>query len=229
MKKIYKVQKFKTDSDWLLHRGIGGSSASAILNQNPYMSANELYDQIVFHSKKESDYENEVTIRGKSLEPLIRNEFKFFYKDTFKVIEPPKHNWIFKRIDKPFLTASLDGVLIDLKTKEKGVLEIKTKEVKSESEALKWELGTIPQNYYIQCLHYLMVTGFTYCFIVSHLIKKNYQTNELEWVKMNIQKIYRKGKEEELVALENIETNFYKNCLDHKRPRAIFEVLRRRE
>ena len=228
MKKIYKVEKFNSKNDWLNHRGIGGSSASALLNQNPYLSPNELYDSIVYPHKN-IDYQTESTIRGTKLEPNIRNEFAILHKDLFKVTNPPKNNWLFRRIDKPYLTASLDGLLKDLKTGETGILEIKTKEIRKDSEAVEWENGLIPQNYYIQCLHYLMVTGFTFCYLVAHLIKRDYQTGEVEWIKVNTQKIYREGKEEEIKKLEEVETRFYLNCQKRIRPKVIIKALRLKE
>ena len=41
--KNYTKEKFKTKSEWLNNRGLGGSGASALLNANPYQSALDIY------------------------------------------------------------------------------------------------------------------------------------------------------------------------------------------
>ena len=39
MRKKYKVEHFKSREEWLSNRGLGGSSASAIVGFNPWMNA----------------------------------------------------------------------------------------------------------------------------------------------------------------------------------------------
>ena len=64
---------------------------------------------------------------------------------------------MYRRIDKPYMTATLDGKLVEIATGRKGILEIKTREIKNREDAENWQNGKIPDNYYIQCLHYLSV------------------------------------------------------------------------
>jgi predicted phage-related endonuclease len=74
-----------------------------------------------------------------------------------------------KHKDYPFLFGTLDGELTDNETGKKGVLEIKTTEVLSSMHKEKWN-DQIPQNYYIQILHYLAVTGYEFV-VLRALIK----------------------------------------------------------
>ncbi len=219
----FVLLKCNSKDDWLNKRGLGGSSASAILGVNPYMSANDLYDAFKFPSERKS-FSNEATERGNYLEPLIRQTFGYLNKGVFKIIAPPRNNWIFYRKDKEWMTASLDGILIRKRDNERGVLEFKTREVRSRAEFEEWKNGTIPNNYYIQTLHYLNVTKFTYAYIVSYLILKDYESGEVLDMYMNTQTIYAEDRTKDLEILEKEETYFYENTQKGIRPRAFIEV-----
>ena len=56
--------------------------------------------------------------------------------------------------------ASLDGELTD-QDGRKGILEIKTTNILQSMQREKWR-DQIPDNYYIQVLHYLLVTEYEF-------------------------------------------------------------------
>ena len=65
------------------------------------------------------------------------------------------------------MQASLDGELVD-QDGRKGILEIKTTNILQSMQYEKWK-DRIPDNYYIQVLHYLLVTGWQFVVLRAHL------------------------------------------------------------
>lgn len=68
--------------------------------------------------------------------------------------------------DFPFGHASLDGWLID-QNGRRGILEIKTANI-GQGTLAKWK-DQVPPNYYVQTLHYLLITGFDFVVLKSQL------------------------------------------------------------
>ena len=66
------------------------------------------------------------------------------------------------------MQASLDGELTDPEGRQ-GILEIKTTNILQSMQREKWN-DRIPDNYYIQVLHYLLVTGYQFVVLRAHLI-----------------------------------------------------------
>lgn len=220
---MIKCIKFKSRNEWLDGRRLGGSSASAILNASKYLTANELYDELIYPEKKE-DKGNEATERGNALEPLIRKEFETL-NPKFKVKNPPKNNWIFVNSKYPKMSASLDGIIQNKETKEKGFIEIKTREVRSRREIEEWKNEKIPQNYFIQLMHYFLITEFSYCCLASHLIVRNFDTGNVEEVQVVYQWFYRKDYEKDIENLKKMELKFLSNCEKHIRPKPKIKIL----
>lgn len=230
MTKIFTIEKYKTKEEWLSNRGFGGTSASAIMGKNPYMSKIELYDSIV-NGLNKKNVSNKATEFGTNLEPLIRNEFIYDYKDIIKVKEPPKGNWLFRRIDKPYLTASLDGELkllnpfLNLKKGSKGILEIKTRELRGYKELEEWASGILPQHYYIQVLHYLLITNYDFAILRARLRLVDYETKLITQVVVKDFVIKRSEVVDELKLLEKKETEFYEeNIVKKQRPKFIIKI-----
>lgn len=65
------------------------------------------------------------------------------------------------------MQASLDGELTD-QDGRRGILEIKTTNILQSMQKEKWR-DRIPDNYYIQVLHYLLVTGYEFVELCAHL------------------------------------------------------------
>ena len=67
----------------------------------------------------------------------------------------------------PWAHASLDGELVDLDGR-RGILEIKTTNILQSMQWEKWD-NRIPDNYYIQVLHYLLVTEYDFVVLKAQL------------------------------------------------------------
>ena len=67
----------------------------------------------------------------------------------------------------PWAHASLDGELVDPDGR-RGILEIKTTNILQSMQWQKWD-NQIPDNYYIQILHYLLVTEYDFVVLKAQL------------------------------------------------------------
>lgn len=84
-------------------------------------------------------------------------EYKVDYHE-FRILQSKKY---------PFMQASLDGELTD-QDGRKGILEIKTSSINQSMQYAKWK-DQIPDNYYAQILHYLLVTGWDFVVLRARL------------------------------------------------------------
>lgn len=218
IKQLYRKETFKTKEDWLKNRGFGGSSASAILGKNPYMSKLELYRAIVMPNDHQIVKQNESMNYGTRCEPLIRKIFAYDFREKYRV-HSPKDNEMYRRIDKPYLTATLDGILTEKKTKRKGVLEIKTHDIRNRSDEKLWS-DRIPDNYYIQVMHYLMVMNdFDFVVLTAKLRFYDYfnaDGKKLLRTEMRYYYIERSEVLKELEYLEKKETEFWEYNITKK-------------
>ncbi len=161
---ITRIQ-FDSMEEWLVNRkGIGGSDASAILGLNPYKTNQELW-------MEKKGQMSPVDISGKSYvkygndaEPLLRALFALDYPE-YKV-EYYDNNMIINK-KYPWAHASLDGELMDPDGR-RGILEIKTTNILQSMQWEKWD-NRIPDNYYIQVLHYLLVTEYDFVVLKAQL------------------------------------------------------------
>ena len=134
--------------EWLAKRdeSIGASESGAILGLNPWRTAVDVW---IEKTNETQPLEDNLNMRlGRDLEPVIQ---KLFEEETNLKVR--KDNKI--RIDDEynFITTNLDGVVIG----EKVPVEYKT--------MTKWE-GEIPDYYYCQIQHQMMVTNTPYCYFV---------------------------------------------------------------
>lgn len=152
--------------EWLDSRKnrIGGSDASAVLGLNPYKSNVDLWLEKKGEIETEDISDKSYVKYGTNAEYYLRELFKLDFPQ-YKV-EYYENNMIIN--DKyPFAHASLDGELTDEEGR-KGILEIKTTNILQSMQKEKWK-DKIPDNYYIQILHYLMVTEYDFVVLKAQL------------------------------------------------------------
>lgn len=169
--------------EWLQKRkkGIGGSDAAAVIGQNPYMTNVELWE-IKTGRKEQADISDKEAVKfGVAAEDHIRQMFildypKFYVKhESFKTYENIKH---------PFIRGSFDGEITDGESGRSGVLEIKTGTIRRAADWEKWggkdfKEIKIPQNYYIQILHYFLVReDFEFAILKARLTELNYNNSD---------------------------------------------------
>ena len=165
----YKIYDFPNESAWLTGRmnGIGGSDASAIVGMNPYKTNIDLFEEKTGRRAAADISGKPYVIYGKLAEAPIRELFKLDYPEyqvehyDFRILQS---------IQYPFMQASLDGELTDADGR-RGILEIKTTNILQSMQYEKWK-DRVPDNYYIQVLHYLLVTGYEFVVLRAHLVSE---------------------------------------------------------
>ena len=133
--------------EWLEYRrkSIGGSDAASILGLNPYSSPYSVWaDKLGLLPEKE---DTEAMRLGRDLEDYVA---KRFTEATGKKVR--RENHILINPDYPFAHANVDRVIIG----EDAGLECKTT---STLNLKRFKNGEFPETYYVQCVHYMMITG----------------------------------------------------------------------
>lgn len=165
-----EVIAFSTRDEWLKARAqkIGGSDASCIVGMNPYKTNQDLYLEKTGVVTPEDIGGKDFVRYGVQAEPILRQLFGI---DHPEIQITYTENNMFMNPDYPWAHASLDGWLTD-KDGRLGVLEIKTTNILQSMAKEKWH-DRIPDNYYIQILHYMMVTGAEFA-VLKALLRFDY-------------------------------------------------------
>jgi len=206
--------------DWLAARRnfIGGSDASAVLGMNPYKTNIELWEEKTGLLVPEDISDKPYVKYGHEAEPLLRGLFALDFPE-YEVHYQDNNLWLNDQY--PWAHASLDGWLTELETGRMGILEIKTTNILQSMQKEKWN-DRIPDNYFIQVLHYLMVTGFDFAILKAQL-RFDFKGDIMHQVKHY--KIERADVLEDLKYLESSERNFWKYVQERKRPGLVLPAI----
>ena len=190
-----EVYGYDNEDDWykLREKRIGGSDVGAIIGVNSYKSIIDVY---IDKTEGSSFKGNNATHWGHMLEGTIIKEFASRHSE-FIVYQAP-----YSVIDD-FLIANLDGILKDKENGEYGVLEIKTTNAFNYKD---WDGDVIPQYYYAQVQHYLMLTGYKFAYIAVLIGGQQYKEFKIE------------RNEEDISLIRNKATEFYQENLLKKIP-----------
>lgn len=171
--------------EWLEHRSktIGGSDASAILGMNNYCSPYTVWADKLGKLPPKDD--NEAMRIGRDLESYVAQRFT---EKTGKKVR--RENNILCNPKYPFAHANVDRMVIG----EDAGLECKTT---SSLNLTKFKNGEFPDNYYVQCVHYMMVTGCKRWYLAVLVLGKGFYDFVIE------------RDEEEINALAKSEADFW--------------------
>lgn len=145
--KVLADRKGLKHEDWLLLRrqGIGGSDAGAICGLNPFSTPFSVYAEKLGLTKEKE--ESEAMRIGNDLEEYVAQRFTESTGKRVKkcnyVLQHPKHFW---------MLADVDRLIVG----ESAGLECKTTSAFNKTDFTK---ADIPPQYYVQCVHYMAVTG----------------------------------------------------------------------
>lgn len=168
---VYTYHRFKTEAEWIEARKqkIGGSSASALIDMNPWKDNNQLWKEYMGFIQPKDIGDKQQVRYGKLAEEHLRKLFALDFED--KYIVQYRSNCFLQSKKYPWMIYSPDGLLIDIRTGKKGILEIKTTEILRSFQKEKWD-HQVPQNYYIQVLHGLNTTDFDFVVLKAQLKSK---------------------------------------------------------
>lgn len=214
------VEMITLDSweDWLNHRErIGGSDASAILGMNPYRTNIELWQIKTGQLIPEDISEKPYVKYGTEAEKYLRELFKLDFPE-YQVMYVENNMFLNDKYN--FGHASLDGWLID-QNGRRGVWECKTTNILQSMQKEKWN-HRIPDNYYVQLLHYLLITEFDFAVLKAQL---KYEFNGEIYLQTKHYKIERAEVQEDIEFLESAERKFWKQVQERKRPDLILPEI----
>ncbi len=210
-KSMVEMKVLSSHEEWLKARTkIGGSDASAIVGMNPYKSNVELWKEKAYGIEPVDISDKPYVKYGTEAEPLLRELFKLDYPE-YQVCYEENNIWFNDKY--PWAHASLDGWLID-QDGRKGIWECKTTNILQSMQKEKWD-HRIPDNYYIQVLHYLMVTEFDFVILKAQL-KSVYGENV--YLQTRHYPIERSEVEEDIKYLIEKESKFWEHVQMKKAP-----------
>lgn len=208
---MVEMKILKDRNEWLQNRSrIGGSDAASIVGMNPYRNNVELW-QIKTGQLVPEDISDKPYVKyGTEAEQHLRELFKLDFPE-YQVFYEENNMWTNSKY--PFAHASLDGWLID-QDGRKGIWECKTTNILQSMQKEKWN-HQIPDNYYIQVLHYLMVTEFDFAILKAQLKS---EFNGDIYLQTKHYKIERSEVEADIEFLESSERRFWQAVQDMKCP-----------
>lgn len=205
--------------EWLKERSlrIGGSDASAVLGLNPYRTNMELW-QIKTGQLTPEDISDKPYVRfGMEAERHIRELFKLEHPQ-YKVFYEENNLWVNDKY--PFGHYSADGWIID-EDGRLGVWECKTTNILQSMQKEKWK-ERLPDNYYIQLLHGLLIMEADFAVLKARL---KYEFGGEIYVQVKHYHLERAEVEEDIKILEEAERVFFRQVLEKKRPARILPPL----
>lgn len=172
--------------EWLAERqqGIGGSDAGTICGYNPYKSAYALWAEKCGLVEAPDLSNNEAVRQGTDLEEYVAKRFAEKYNLKVK-----RCNAIIKNSDYPWALANIDREIVG----KKWGLECKT--------TTSWDIiqgceeGNPPLHYYCQCMHYMMVTGYTKWYLAILALGRGFYVFEINYNKEDIDSLAELEKE----------------------------------
>lgn len=209
---MVQMIQLKSREEWLEKRTsyIGGSDASCVVGMNPYKTNVELWELKTGRREAENIDGNPFVEYGRNAEEYLRELFALDFPQ-YEVNYCENNIWLNDKY--PFGHASLDGWLID-EIGRFGVLEIKTTNILQSMQKEKWN-HRIPDNYYIQVLHYMIITEADFAILKAQL---KYDYDGEIFLTTKHYKIERDEVLEDIDYLINAEKQFYKAIKDDKRP-----------
>lgn len=198
--------------EWLQLRkqGIGGSDASAVAGVNKYSNPVTLYmEKLGFYDRDAKDNVRQAAEWGNRLEPVVRETFKekINAEREEQGLPPLKiinRKAIFAHEEHNFIRTNLDGMIFghELGT---GIFEAKTAHYMLRED---WEGEDVPNAYFIQVQHNMLVMGAAYAYLAVLIGGNTY-------------KHYFIARDEEVcTALIEIESDFWNNHILKRIPPA---------
>jgi len=173
--------------EWLELRkkGIGGSDSAAIVGLDRYRSPFDVYADKLGLKPEQPD--NEAMRQGRDLEQYVAERFMEATGKKVRrrnaILQHPEHHWMLANIDRWVVG-------------ENAGFEAKTTSVLNRC---KFSQGEFPPNYYVQCVHYMAVTGAERWYLAVLVLNKAFHVFTIE------------RDEAEVQALIAAEKDFWEN------------------
>ena len=205
----YIEMHFKSREEWKKARKIGGSDLATIMGEGKWQTINDIYTRLINPGKAKDKLKNNARVQeGAKAEEFIRALWQLEHKQ-YKIINPPKNNWLFVRKDNDFISVSPDGISEDYKCG----LEIKDVEVYKNVDLEKWRNGILPKQYFYQVMQYFIVINtLTEIYLVARIkIMKDKKLDHVEEYEYHFE---RENFKEDIEKCLEAETKFIKELKD---------------
>lgn len=176
---------------------IGGSDAAAVLGLSPYKSPYALWAEKTGAVEPEDISEKEAVRLGNDLEDYVARRWS---EKTGKRVR--RERAILSNPEYPFAHANIDRAVVG---EPDAGLECKT--TSSYDIIKKLRAGELPESWYCQCMHYMMVTGAKRWYLAAVA----FGTGFFEFTVTR--------DEEDIAALVSAERDFYGLVLRKEAPR----------
>lgn len=198
---MINVKQLESREEWLEIRkkSLGGSDAASVLGLSPWKSNVKLWLEKKGELEIEDISDKSYVKFGIEAEKPLRDLFTLDH-DEFEV-QYFENIWINNKF--PFAHASLDGWITEIATGAKGILEIKTVNIYNNND-LAWK-DRIPDYYYAQILHYMMITEFDFA-----ILKARIKYSE-DYIAVKTYRIDRLNVLEDIKLLAEKEKDFYES------------------
>lgn len=182
--KIYAAKADMSQAEWVESRkkGIGGSDAAAIAGLNPYKSAYTVYADKLGLLPEQPD--NERMRQGRDLEEYVVRRFREDMEEKGTPKKTKNCNYILQHPQYPWMLANVDRLIVG----EDAGLECKTTSVLN---LRRFNGEDFPEEYYVQCMHYMAVTGAARWYLGVLILNQGYQTYTIERDEQEIESLIR--------------------------------------
>lgn len=197
--------------EWLKNRTrVGGSEASALVGMNPYCDNVRLWELKTGRAKAEDISDKPYVQYGTQAEMHLRGLFRLDFPQ-YRVEYVENNMWLNDKY--PWGHYSADGWLYDVKDRL-GILEIKTTEILRSAQWALWN-NRLPNNYYIQLLHGMLITEAEFAVLKAQL-KTMY--DGIPTLHTRHYFIERSDVEDDIQYLAGKGKNFWRHVQDDTRP-----------
>lgn len=197
---MIKYYEYPDRETWLANRNksIGASEIAVACNISHFISQSDLWEIKLGRRESNDLSQNKRVQYGTEAEKHLRGLFRLKHIDEYKVEYYPYR--VYYNTETPFLTATLDGLITDLKTKKIGGYECKTVLVDSKKVFDEWD-NKIPNAYYCQVCQQMYSAGLDFVIVNAELRQPDYTSEIREYLitreqaKDDIEFVVDKGKE----------------------------------
>ncbi len=206
-----KMIQLSSRDEWLRNRTrIGGSEASAVVGMNPYCDNVRLWMLKTGQEKPEDISDKPYIQYGTQAEMHLRGLFRLDFPQ-YRVEYVDNNMWLNDKY--PWGHYSADGWLYD-ENGRLGLLEIKTTEILRSMQKEKWN-NRLPDNYFVQILHGLLIMEAEFAVLKSQLKTVFYGVPYLQTKHYFIE---RADVEDDIQYLACAERDFWWHVEQKKRP-----------
>lgn len=204
----------KNRAEWLEARkdGLGASDASAVLGASPWKTNVQLWEEKTGLLVPEDIGELPYVKYGNDAEPLLRAFFSLDHPEYAVSFTPYK---ILRHAEKPFITCTPDGELLEIGTGRNGGLEIKTTEILSASGWARWK-DRIPDEYYAQVCQQMLAAAWDFVELLAQIKYTTASGDDRKEVRHY--KIERADALDDIALIEREDTAFWTCVEQNRRP-----------